>query len=331
MEKVSIVVPVYNVAAYLRRCLDSLVAQTYPNVEILMVDDCSTDDSAAIAREYAEKYPGRCIFVPREKNGGVSAARNTGIDAATGEWLTFVDSDDWISTDCVETLHDVALRDGAEIVMSNFVYAYASGAEVEVSTFGELTAGSSHREKVALADSCPTTRLYRRSLFTETGIRFPEDIWRSEDIATVIPLLTVTDKISLVPKAMYYYFQRAASRSNRNTKNVDVSFYPKTIARMVSLSRSGFEAELQFRAVHELMYGMIMIMVRSGRTRAEVSAQVEDFNVNFPGWRENPYFERLPFGKRVFIRCAAKKWYGGLKCLIWAWDLKQRLTARQQG
>lgn len=331
MEKVSIIVPVYNVASYLPRCLDSLVGQTYPNVEILMVDDCSTDGSAAIAKEYAEKYPDRCIFVPREKNGGLSAARNTGIDAATGEWLTFVDSDDWISLDCVETLYNVAQKEKAEVVMSNFIYAYASGATVEVSTFGNLTSASSHKEKIAFADPCSTTRLYRCTLFTETEIRFPEDIWRSEDIATVIPLLTVTDKISLVPKAMYYYFQRASSLSNQNTKNVDVSFYPKTISRMIDLSTPGFEAELQFRAIHELMYGMIMIMVRSGRTRAEVAAQVDEFNAKFPCWQENPYFGRLPFGKRVFIRCAAKKWYGALKCLIFAWDLKQRLSARSQG
>ncbi len=331
MDKVSIVVPVYNVAPYLRRCLDSLVNQTYPRVEVIAVDDCSSDESPAIAEEYAERYPDRCIFLRQEQNRGPSAARNRGIRTATGDWLMFVDSDDWISEDCVQTLLEEVLRQKADVVMSNFIYAYSSGAEVEVSTFGRLTESSSLKEKVAFADPCPTTRIYRRTLFTENGIFFPEDICRTEDIATVIPLLTYTDKIALLPKAMYYYFQRSASLSNRNGKDVDVSFYPKSISRMVSLAHPGFEAEVQFRAIHEWLYGLVMIMVRACKSREEVASRVDEFCTRFPDWRDNPYLRYLPLAKRLFIKAAAKKRYGLLKCFIFAWDCKQGLFARRQG
>lgn len=330
MDKVSIIVPIYNVEEYLTRCLDSLICQTYPEIEILMVDDCSTDGSAQIAQKYAENHPNQCVFISREKNGGLSAARNSGVAVATGDWIMFVDSDDWITPDCVQILCEAALRDKSDVVMSNFLYAYPSGATVEVSTFGTLTKESSHQEKIAFADPCSTTRLYRRTLFSESKILFPEDIWRSEDVATIIPLLTRTEKITLVDHATYYYFQRSTSLSNTNFKNVDVSFYPKTVERMIQLSVPGFETELEYRAIHDLMYGMIMIMIRSGRTKTEIAKQVDSFHKMFPTWRKNPYLHQLPLGKRIFIRSAEKKSFWLLKSLIFSWDLKQKLFSRQK-
>ena len=101
-EKVSVIVPIYNVEKYLRRCVDSLVRQVHKNIEILLIDDCSTDESSVIAREYAAKYPQLCHYIQRDENGGLSAARNTGIEASTGKWLAFVDSDDWVTEDYVD-------------------------------------------------------------------------------------------------------------------------------------------------------------------------------------------------------------------------------------
>lgn len=325
MDKISIIVPIYNVENYLSRCVDSLLVQTYHNVEIILVDDCSTDSSADIASDYAQKNPQKVRFVQREINGGLSAARNSGIFESCGDWITFVDSDDWVSEDFVETLYNTAVKDDADIVMSDFYYAFESGKTYAVSTCGAMSTQSSHKQKVALADPCSTTRLYRKTLFTQNNLTFPEDIWRSEDIATIIPVLTYTDKISLVNKPMYYYFQRKASLSNQNTKNVDLSFYPKTIERMHALSRAGFETELEFRAASELMYGMVTIMLRSGRNKVDLCRHVDKFNDTYAGWDKNPYLAQLPFGKRVFIRFAAQKKYLVLKALIFAWDLKQKI------
>lgn len=325
MDKVSIIVPIYNVEKYLSRCVDSLISQTYQNVEIILVDDCSTDKGAEIAAEYAQKDPKRIRFVQHEKNGGLSCARNSGIAASSGEWITFVDSDDWVSQDFVKTLYDTAVTDNADIVMSDFYYAFDTGKTYEVSTCGSLTTESDHKKKVALADPCSTTRLYRKTIFTENNLTFPEDIKRSEDIATIIPVLTYTDKISLVNKPMYYYFQRTTSLSNQNGKNADVSFFPKTIDRMNQLAKSGFETELQFKAISELMYGMVSIMLRSGRKKKDLVKHVDKFNEKYTAWQSNPYIKELPFGKRVFIGFAAKKQYLILKTLIFAWDLKQKI------
>lgn len=325
-DLVSIIIPVYNTEEHLSRCVDSLLAQTYPNIQIVLVDDCSSDNSPAIAGAYAEKYPEKCSFVQREKNGRASAARNSGMEVAKGEWLLFVDSDDWVAPDYVETLYQTAQVDNADIVMSKIYYYYSESNCIEVDPFAGLVTESTHKEKVALSRPYITTRLFNRKLFRENNLIFQEDIWRAAEMPTAISLLTATDKISIVNKPMYYYFQRSTSNSNQNQKGVDVSFYPKTVNRMIELAKPGFDKEMEFRAVTELLYGMPMIMIRSGKTKAELSEHVDWFNKKFPEWKNNEYLPRLEKGKYIFIRCVANKQYWLLKMLIWAWDLKKKVV-----
>ena len=115
MPRVSVIIPVYNVAPYLPRCLDSVVGQTLRDIEIICIDDCSADGSAAILAEYAA-HDSRIKVVPFEQNRGVSAARNAGLDVATGEWIGFVDGDDKIDLDFFEKLYAQASATDADII-----------------------------------------------------------------------------------------------------------------------------------------------------------------------------------------------------------------------
>lgn len=324
-ERVSVIVPIYNVEPYLKQCLDSLLAQVHENLEVLLVDDCSTDRSAAIAKEYAQTHSERFRFIQREENGGLSAARNTGMAAATGDWLAFVDSDDWVTENYISAMYAVAQKDHADIVMSSLYYYYPDGKCKEMSPFGGLTTQSSHQEKVALSRPYACTKLFRRSLIVGNNIAFPENIKRSEDIPTIIPLLCATEHISILSQPLYYYLQRTTSLSNQNYQGMDLSFYPQVINKMFALSPSGFEKELEFRATSDLMYGMIMLMVRSKKPKLDIMQQIGSFNQEFPKWQLNPYLARLPRGKRIFIWFAAHKQLWVLKALIAAWDIKQIL------
>lgn len=330
-EKVSVIVTIYNTESYLERCVDSLLKQIYGNLEIVLVDDCSTDKSAVIAKSFAEKYPEICQFIPRKKNGGASASRNTGIIAATGEWLAFVDSDDWVAEEYISAMYDIAVKDKADIVMSSrYQYYPDTKMVVEVCPFGNLTTTSAHEKKVALCYPSATARLFKKSLFIKNNIFFPEDIWRSEEIAAIVPILTTTEKISILKKPMYYYFQRRMSLSGQNYRGIDVSFYPKAIFRMIELSKAGFEKELEFRAVSELMYGMVMIMIRAGKERKSIDAHIEWFRNKFPEWKKNPYLSELPGGKKIFIYFADKRCYIFLKIMIFMWDKIFEKTLRNK-
>lgn len=325
-DKVSVIVPIYNVEPYLKRCVDSLLAQTYSNYEILLVDDCSTDNSGKIAKEYAQAHPELCRFIPREVKGGSSATRNTGMEAAQGEWLAFVDSDDWVTEDYISAMYEVVQRDQADIVVNSSYYVYYNEKSSHiVCSAPKINTSSALNDKLVELRFFAWSKLYRQSCFSDQNFRFPEDIWRCEDISTIIPLFTHVNKIAVFHQPSYFYFQRSNSLSNVNN-NIDFGFYPKTIQRMFDLSASGFEKELEFRAISELMYGMIMIMIRSGCSKAEINKQVDWFDEKYPEWRSNPYLGRLPKAKQVFINCAGRKQYTALKAMIWLWDRKQIIT-----
>ena len=119
MAKVSIIIPVYNVESYLRRCLDSVVNQTLKDIEIILVNDGSTDGSLAICEEYA-KNDDRIKIITR-KNGGLSAARNTGLDNATSEYIGFIDSDDWVDTNFFENLYNTAIEKNCDVAFGDIV------------------------------------------------------------------------------------------------------------------------------------------------------------------------------------------------------------------
>lgn len=132
IPKISIIVPVYNVAEYLPQCLDSLVNQTYPNLEIICVNDGSTDNSKEILDEYSKKYDSIRVF--DQHNSGASVARNVGITASTGDWLMFVDSDDWIDLNTCEDLLGEALSNKTDIIMCGYVKEY-TGKQIQVHIF----------------------------------------------------------------------------------------------------------------------------------------------------------------------------------------------------
>lgn len=324
-ELISIIVPIYNVEEFLPRCIDSLLAQTYSNIEIILVDDCSTDRSAEIAQNYSRTYPTKCKYIQREKNGGLSAARNSGMRCAKGTWFAFIDSDDWITEDYIQSMYLVAQSDCADVVMCERWHQFSDGRNVKVNTLNGLSTNSTKKEIIALCLPSAPTRLIKGSLFIDNNIWFPEDIRRAEDTATIIPLLTRAKKISVVPRAMYCYFQRGTSLSNGNYKGADVSFYPKTINRMMELSLAGYETELEYRAITELLYGMVMIMIRAGYTEKEIKTHIDDFITKFPNWKRNCYLKHMVRGKRIFVWFAARKHCEILKLLIMLWDIRVKL------
>lgn len=312
---ISIIVPIYNVQDYLKRCIDSLLDQEYKNYEIVLVNDCSTDSSPHIASEYAKKYPEKCILINHETNKGLSAARNTGMDKANGEWVSFVDSDDWVSKSYLSGLYQTAVNECADVVIGGVVYAYDDGSVKSADSYGNLKNGAGNREIVAQCRSYACGRLFQRALFTENKIVFPSDIRRSEDIGTIIPILTRAKRIAIYEENIYFYYQRSTSLSLSN-KNIDLSFYPKTVERMLDLSKKGFEKELEFRCVHELLYGMVYLMIISNKSRKEFASHVDAFSLTHKGWEANHYLSTLPKAKQLFIKLAGQKQYGLLKILV---------------
>ena len=212
-DKISIVVPVYNVFEYLNRCVRSLLEQTYSNLEIILIDDGSTDGSGGLCDELASSDPR--IKVIHQKNAGLSGARNTGLDNASGEYIFFCDSDDFLDRDALHHMHDKICMDGADIVacgFSNVWDDYARTGREEVITDGRPGTWSGNEASVQMMmgnNVCTVVwnKLYKRTLFD--GIRFPKGVFH-EDEATTYKLLFRSKVVSYTPAPFYKYYQRSA-------------------------------------------------------------------------------------------------------------------------
>lgn len=200
-ELISIIVPVYNVEAYLKRCLDSIVKQTYENIEVIIVDDGSTDLSGQICDSYS--LADSRFKVIHKANGGVASARNAGLDASRGDYIGFVDPDDWIKSDMFEKMYQDITENETDIVTCG--YYEVCGIDIAVKRFGENGVVSSD---IALRDILQNfnaylwCRLYRRHIFDNT--RFIEGR-NFEDVEIMPRLIMNGQNVFFDKRPMYYY------------------------------------------------------------------------------------------------------------------------------
>lgn len=174
MAEFSIIVPVYNVEKEIRKCLDSIKNQTYGDFEVLCVDDCSKDSSMDIVREYAQK-DNRFKILTHEHNRGVSAARNTGLDNASGEYTMFVDSDDWLETNALEIIKDNFDKSKSEVIVFNIYNCYPDGKkEINDTTNFKKTQALLTENNLNTFIGVVWNRAYKTSLINDNHIRFPE-------------------------------------------------------------------------------------------------------------------------------------------------------------
>ena len=216
MELISIIVPVYNTEKYISRCVTSLIKQTYKNTEIILVDDGSQDKSAKICDRFAKKDAR--IRVIHKENGGVSETRNVGISATKGEYLLFVDGDDFLPPDAVEILYKAIKLDNADmscgcwskITVKATTYNHHPSKTISVDDKEQLMEIMDYEEIKG-----PVAKLFKAEIITSHGFTFPKDIKISEDTIFVYKYLRQCKRISIVDRNVYYY--------NRLTDRVELA------------------------------------------------------------------------------------------------------------
>ena len=209
--KVSIIIPVYNTEKYLRQCFDSVLNQTLKDIELIAVDDGSSDGSAEIIKEYAEKYPDKFKAFYKE-NGGQASARNLALPYATGEYLGFVDSDDWIDAEMYEEMYGLAKEENTDIVICDMIDHYP--------THEHYHYASEFTDKFRIAPSA-CNKIFRRDFVGD--INFPVGLWY-EDFEFTTKNLMLTDKISVIHKGLYHcHCREVSTMSNNNSeKNLNM-------------------------------------------------------------------------------------------------------------
>lgn len=262
MELISVIVPIYNVEPYLRRCVDSILAQTYENLEIILVDDGARDRSGAICDECALRDSR--IQVIHKANGGLSSARNAGLDAAHGEYIAFVDSDDWIAPETYSYLMGLIKKYDVRL-------AYTGRYDVEEDT-GEKTPGlcpekeekiSSHEfvKRIFLwngVDSAACDKLYHRSLFENH--RYPLGKV-CEDVPVTYRVALETDYVALGNKPMYHYYHRTGSISKSALSEKTFHFSRHTAAIYADIQENfpDLVSQARYLRVRSLSHALLVL------------------------------------------------------------------------
>ena len=222
---ISVIVPIYNVEEYLEKCLESILNQTKDNIEVIMVDDGSTDGSSEIAKQFADEHPGFHYYY--KENGGLGCARNYGVQYARGEYIAFIDSDDVIAWDMYEKLYTYAKRNNSDMAICNVVRFNRKSvwaSSLHQLLFRGINESCTHITKCPslIYDTTSWNKLIRRSFYVDNGFSFPENILY-EDIPVTIPMHFKANNVSVVESTYYYWRVRdGASKSiTQNTDNLD--------------------------------------------------------------------------------------------------------------
>lgn len=275
----SVIIPVYNVESYLVRCVDSILGQTYPHLEVILVNDGSKDGSGSICDSYAQKDSR--VRVIHKENGGLSSARNAGMDIATGEYITFVDSDDWIETDAYE--HFLGLMEQYQVKL-----VCGGNYDVDEKT-GEKTLGvCPEKEELITAqemvrrmflwqgcDSSVCDKIFHRELL-ET-FRFPEGKV-CEDVAVTYKIILSTDRAVLSERPFYNYLHRAGSITMAAISENTFHFSQHTaeIYAYICANYPEIVNEARYLRVRSLVHNMLSLDVAGGNVRKTYFRQYSD-------------------------------------------------------
>lgn len=316
--KVSVIVPVYNVESYLRDCLDSLVHQSLKSLEIIVVDDGSTDQSQTILKEYEETFPS-LVNVYRKPNGGLSDARNFGLRYAKGEYIGFIDSDDYVEPTMFEQLLDEALRTKALVTVCDIDYVFDDKSPSLITKGLKEIDGVESTKAAFLSPLFAWNKLYHHSVFDEMNYRYPLGLWY-EDIPVTVPLFSRLERIAYVPKALVHYRQRLTSiMGTRNSDKIGDIFTILDLVYDDFKQRSildQYHDELEYLYIeHLLLYGAFRFY-RSNRSKEWMLKAFKVMSQKFPQWKRNPYLKTLRKSYMIYLQYLNPFTWRVFQCLV---------------
>lgn len=317
MVKVSIIVPIYKVEKYLKRCLESLVSQTFQEIEIICVNDGSPDQSQKIVDEYVEKYP-HLVKGYLKENGGLSDARNYGLNLASGDYVAFIDSDDWVEPEMIEKMYRAAREQEADLVICDFVMDWETEEKESLYISGIRQESTDFMRNVLLSGPSAWNKLYKKDLFLKTDIRYPKGLWY-EDLATTLRLIMNTNKIAHVKEAFVHYIQREGSiMATLNEKVLDIY---KVLELIEDYYKSNgyydqYKDEIEFLYVEHVILTSLLNWRKFENGDLYLKKAISYMNKKFPKWVENPYIQKQSKKEKVVFKLLYHKHFLILKTIL---------------
>ena len=308
MPKVSVIVPIYNVEKYLEKCINSLLSQTLEDIQIILVNDGSKDNSGNIAKEYEKNNKNRIIYVEKE-NGGLSDARNYGLKYATSDFIAFLDSDDYIEKNAYEEMYNKAIEENADYVECDFIWEFHNKIRVD-----KQYPYKNKKEMLSFVRVVAWNKLIKRQLITDNNLEFPKGL-RYEDIEFTYKLIPFVNKFAYVDKPFIHYVQREGSIANvQNERTAEIFTVLDNVIEFYKENNiyDEYRDELEYNYARYLLCSSLkrMCKIKDKIVREKLLTESwERLNLNFPNWKENIILKTVNIGKNKYMRTVNKSTY----------------------
>jgi len=308
MPKVSVIVPVYNVESYIEKCLKSLVKQTVEDIEIIIVNDGSTDSSVDIINNYRNKYPKKIIYLEKE-NGGLSDARNYGIPYAKGEYISFLDADDYVEENMYQKMYELAKKEISDMVECNFYWQYPNKLKEDI--------GVRYNGKHEMLQNIRVVawnKLIKREVIVNNNLQFPKG-YRYEDVEFTYKLLPYINRVSFLKEPMVYYIQRDNSISNSQNERTKEIF--DVLQHVIDYYKEKniyekYKDELEYIYTRYLLCSSLlrMVKIKNKDIREEcINKTWKNLNTKFPNWKKNKILKSRKTAKDLYMKTVNKLTY----------------------
>ena len=284
MEKdlITVIIPIYNNERYLNKCIDSVLEQTYQNIEVILIDDCSTDDSWKVALDYKDKDK-RVVCFFNEKNIGVGGTRNFGLEQAKGKYIYFLDSDDYIEKTTLADLYNT-IQEGDSFSCMTQGYRHIDGKAI-------LYLRS--REELSLLQSPSVCRrLFNKEIIDQSGIRF-SNLPIGEDLEFVFKIMMYNNKISYIDKALYHYIVHSDSSIHSSVQKqlsiLNVIDNIEKYAREQNKYDEFYDRLEYLNISHVLRAGIKRIIKTENYNKEDIIKCIDYVENKYPNWKDNKY------------------------------------------
>lgn len=315
--KLSVIVPIYNVESYLDKCLDSLVHQTMEEIEIICVNDGSTDQSQLIVEKYQKLFPRKIIGLMK-KNGGLADARNYGLAHANGDYVAFIDSDDWVELEMFKVMYQQVIEKNADVVVCDMQYVYESGETKFVPGGDFKETNISENPLIITMNNSACNKLFKRSLFND--VKFPKGLWY-EDLGCIPIVLAKAQKIVKVNQVFYNYFQRQGSIMHTPSEKIFDIYRALDLVKTYIVSN-------ELPCLDEVNYMFVehgakltTQRIREYQNAREVfmKQNITTLSSKYPKWIKNKYIATYSKKERILLHLLYLKQF---KLVLWLYDRK---------
>ena len=301
MPKVSVIVPFYNVEQYIGKCLESLANQTLEDIEIILVNDGSQDSSKEIAMQYTEKYPNKIVYLEKP-NGGLSDARNYGMKHTNGDYIAFLDSDDYVELNTYEKLYNKAIETGADMVECDFYWEYPNKK-----IHDQNANYKNESDRYANARVVAWNKLYKREVLLNSNIEFPKGL-RYEDVEFFYKILPQLNKMELINEPLIHYIQRENSITYVQNERTGEIF--TILGNIIEYYKQNglyekYSAELEYMYTRIVLGSSLKRIVKIPNKTVKKELLKRTINTvyeKFPNWKKNRILKESKGAKALYLK-----------------------------